>query len=83
MKLEISSKGSNGAAFQLHNLFYPDFDPLKYAVEGGKSLVDISNVHYDSKGNYSFSLHGPNGFVRQFTGNVNDPDLSATIDYDP
>lgn len=83
LKLEISSNGKNGAAFQLHNLLYPDLFPLKYTVEGEKSLIDTSNVHFDSSGNYSFSLHGPNGYVRQFTGNVNDPDLNVTLEYEP
>jgi phospholipase C len=83
LKLEISSSGKNGAPFQLHNLLFPDLFPLKYAVEGGKTLIDTQNINFDSNGNYSFSLHGPNGFVRQFSGNINQPDPMATLVYRP
>lgn len=66
---EISNTGEQGAAFQLHNLLIPEERPKKYAVEASMKLNDT--LYADYQGNYSFSLHGPNGFVRQFQGNLN------------
>lgn len=67
--MTIVNLGETGAAFQLYDNLVPDLKPRKYAVKANSSLVE-NNIFYNSQGNYSFSLHGPNGFVRKFSGNA-------------
>ena len=57
--------------------------PKKYTVEANKSISDT--VLIDSEGNYSYSLHGPNGFVREWSGNYNNNTqyLASNIQYIP
>jgi phospholipase C len=61
--LAIENRGPAGAAFTL----YPTGagDPRFYAVGAGQRLEDVAPV---SGGTYDFALHGPNGFLRTFTG---------------
>ena len=67
--MTIVNSGETGAAFQLYDILFPDLKPKKYAVKANSSLVE-TNIFYNSQGNYSFNLHGPNGFVRKFSGNA-------------
>lgn len=69
IEMTVTNTGSTGGAFQLYDLLVPDLKPKKYAVKANSSLVE-DGIYYNSQGNYSFSLHGPNGFVRQFSGNA-------------
>ena len=68
-KLRIENKGAAGAAFQVHNYLIPGLQPYKYTVEAGKTLEN--DLFIVSGGNYSYYLHGPNGFVRGFEGIIN------------
>jgi len=54
--------------------------PRKYAVEGGKSV--LHNFTTPATVGYGFSLHGPNGFVRQFGGKTK-PLGDVSLRYDP
>lgn len=81
--ITINNTGTGGAAFQMIDA--PNLktrSPRKYAVEGGKSIVDAPQPI--DAGYYSFSLYGPNGFVRQFAGDsINAPSgISAKMTYD-
>lgn len=58
-----------GVAFQLYDLMKPNRNPRKYAVKASSTLVEDSLL-YTGAGNYSYSLYGPNGFVRFFSGNA-------------
>ena len=51
--------------------------PLKYTVEGGKTLSSVVSVSTGSR--YGYSAHGPNGFVRQFMGVAKAPTGSAMV----
>lgn len=68
--MNITNSGSGGAPFLFYNLKYPDLKPKKYAVEAFKSLFE-DDLLFDSAGEFSYSLHGPNGYVRVFTGSFN------------
>jgi phospholipase C len=83
--LQLANDGAAGAPFQMYDLQRPSaaVTVKKYAVEGGKSISD----RLAFEGAYGFSLLGPNGFARQFMGNVSSADaacaqLSAKLTYD-
>lgn len=64
LAVEFSNTGTAGAAFQAYDLLSPKAFPLKYTVEAGKTLQDSWPIQKT----YNWSVHGPNGFVRQFSG---------------
>lgn len=72
LTLTINNTGNLGAVFYLYDLVEPHNPPLKYTVETGKALTDAISLPTKSNnggsGSFSFSLHGPNGFTRQFAG---------------
>ena len=53
----------------MYDLLKPNRNPRKYAVKANSSLVEDA-LQYNAVGNYSYSLYGPNGFVRFFSGNA-------------
>ena len=78
--MTIVNSGQTGAAFQLYDNLVPDLKPRKYAVKANSTLVE-DGIFYNSQGNYSYSLHGPNGFVRKFSGNAMvDQDIKFNVD---
>ena len=94
LALSINSTGAvggvsgGGAAFLLLNAAAPSVTPRKYAVEAGKAVAEaISLAPAALNGTrYALALHGPNGFVRQFGGDVADaraPALGAALAYAP
>lgn len=70
--ITIQAKGSAGGAFQLYDWKNEDSIIKKYTVHSGAEITGELNVN----GEYDFSLHGPNGFVRHFKGTINQ--LSGT-----
>jgi phospholipase C len=52
-----------------------DIHPRPYAVETRKNVTDILEV--ESSGVYSYRLLGPNGFVREFAGDVSAVEASG------
>lgn len=78
--LKINNTGLAGAAFILYNITdLKGSTPRKYVVEAGKAIKDVLSVRSSP---FTFSLYGPNGFVRQFGGEISDR-VSARVDYDP
>lgn len=75
VSLEIASNGKAGAAFQLYDMSNPNRAPKKYTVSAGMTLVDA----LPADPAYNFSLHGANGFVRQFSGVANGPSFTCTV----
>lgn len=77
LTVSISNTGSAGAAFIVYD--YAQLTrPRKYAVEAGKAVADMWHGHLLT-GKYDLSLHGPNGFVRKFTGTTK-PSQTAGLD---
>lgn len=79
LTLVIKNTGKAGGVFNLYDLISPSYGPRKYTVEAGKTLQD--DFSFKMTGNYNLSLHGPNGFVRKFQGNVSTAPLEATLEY--
>jgi phospholipase C len=44
-----------------------------YAVTAGSSVNDEWMIENFDGGIYDLSVHGPNGFYREFKGDMNDP----------
>ena len=74
---EVFGDKSIGAPF---NIYIPGTDilPRNYAVLAGDSLIDEWAIDQ----NYHLQVYGPNGFFREFTGNVNDPLLNVMVEYE-
>jgi len=63
--------------------------PRRYTVEGAKQVSDVWLLTSSApdRGGYSLRLHGPNGFLRSFSGNVStvssatsNPEISIAYD---
>ena len=67
LNLRFFAKGESGGAFQLYDFINPKNAPRKYTLHGKSTLEDSLNIGEK----YDFSVHGPNGFVRRFTGKSN------------
>jgi len=63
--IKISNVGSVGAAFSVHNYGPSNPTPMQYTIEAGRALTSTW-----TDAGYNISLHGPNGFVRKFSGNA-------------
>jgi phospholipase C len=65
----FSNTGSQGAVFHVYDQNNLARIPRRYTLEAGKQLNDTA-WSGDTNGNYNLSVYGPNGFVRQFSGNA-------------
>ena len=69
--LTFANTGSVGAAFIAYWMPMADAQTTyHYTIEAGKSLT-ATPVAIGSDGVYDWAVHGPNGFLREFRGNVN------------
>jgi phospholipase C len=78
LALTISNTGGAGAGFILYGR--GGGEPRFYTVEAGKSLVDLITLE---GGAYDVDLHGPNGFLRGFRGDLGKlvaPEADARFD---
>jgi phospholipase C len=72
LSLRLANMGTTGVAF----IAYRDpmssaQEPYHYTVEAGKSLLAKPPMSVGDKGVYDWSVFGPNGFMREFRGDVN------------
>ncbi len=67
LTLEFINTGRAGATFLVYTANSLDA-PLSYTVEAGKRLKDRLPVA--ATGDYDFSVHAPNGFLRRFAGKL-------------
>ncbi|MGN6617306.1 MAG: alkaline phosphatase family protein, partial [Ilyomonas sp.] len=61
------------------------FEPVRawhFAVNAGDSLTEKWPLDAFKDKNYHLRLYGPNGFFREFMGNVNDPELLVHCEYE-
>ncbi len=73
--------GKAGAAFQV----YDNTDrsgPWRYTIESGKNHVTSQWHDAGPIENYDLSVHGPNGFFRQFRGAIKQTEADAHLAYD-
>ncbi|WP_432259042.1 phosphocholine-specific phospholipase C [Cupriavidus sp. TMH.W2] len=64
-RVEFINAGRAGAAFQVYAANSLEA-PRTYTVEAGKRLAD--SLLPGPGGGFNYTVHGPNGFVRQFAG---------------
>ncbi|WP_447778113.1 phosphocholine-specific phospholipase C [Variovorax boronicumulans] len=67
------SSGKAGAVFHVYDELHLDRIPRRYVVEAGKRLEGSWDVSYD-RGAYRLWVLGPNGFHRQFVGDLREQD---------
>jgi phospholipase C len=63
--IDFINEGRTGACFQVRSANLPN-GPWYYTIEAGKSLSATWSV----QGAYDLGVHGPNGFVRHFRGDL-------------
>ena len=85
--VSINVTGAAGAPFLLLDaLNLETAAPRKFAVEAGKAITDTPQPLLPAgSSKYAFSLHGPNGFVRQFAGDAKQASaagLASAMTYD-
>ena len=66
--IDFANRGDAGAHFHVYSNNRVD-GPWRYTVEAGKSLREAFGTA-TTNGVYTFTVYGPNGFVRQFGGTV-------------
>jgi phospholipase C len=67
LALTLRNSGRSGASFIVYSSVRSD-GPWYYAVEAGKAIA--SETWNWSTATYDLSVHGPNGFLRQFKGST-------------
>jgi phospholipase C len=84
----LVNSGKTGAAFSAYDLEVPSRSPRRYALDPGTQLSD-SWTRSQLKGTkYSIALHGANGFLRVFRGDLAtrvgvrtaDPEIEVSYD---
>lgn len=68
LRIEFANRGDQGAHFTVYAANRTD-GPWRYTVGAHRTLhaeFDLATTH----GAYAYSVYGPNGFVRMFSGNV-------------
>ncbi|MDQ0587659.1 phosphocholine-specific phospholipase C [Variovorax paradoxus] len=72
VQLLFANSGQAAAVFHVYDkLHLPDRLPRRYVVEPGKQLDGHWNAMSDDAGLYDLWVLGPNGFHRQFKGDLN------------
>jgi phospholipase C len=78
---EFFADRSCGAPFRLYNGMAEQLNVRHYAVAAGKNLNDSLPLTLSGDANYHVTIHGPNGFYREFEGDKNDPYLDISLAY--
>ena len=68
--LTFSNTGTQGAVFHVYDELNLSRYPRRYTVEAGKTISDDWNAVTDNQGAYSLWVLGPNGYHRQFQGDL-------------
>lgn len=74
--IELVNDGAAGAAFQIYDNSHRS-GPWRYTIESGKSHATCLWHEAGTLARYDLSLHGPNGFFRQFRGRIPPSDVPA------
>ena len=85
--IDFANTGESGAAFYVYDGKKPNDNPRRYTISAGDTLSD----HWltsETQGSYDLSVHGPNGYMCQFQGNMAEvapkgkPNPEVTVRYD-
>jgi phospholipase C len=83
--IDLGNSGAAGAAFQVYDNT-GRLGPWRYTIESGKSHSTCLWQDGATTDEYDLSVHGPNGFFRQFRGRLHGPDreheAEARLAYD-
>lgn len=79
LSLKFNNSGAAGMGLQLFDRVQRQNNPRKYTVEAGKVLQDFITLN---ESHFGYSLHGPNGFVRQWGGPVANALGDSQLRYD-
>ncbi|MFD2420726.1 phosphocholine-specific phospholipase C [Amycolatopsis pigmentata] len=77
LTITFANLGQAGATFLVTSASTAG-GPWTYTVEAGKELS--GDLALPAGGPYDFTVHGPNGFLRRFTGSTAGPEVSAGHD---
>jgi phospholipase C len=77
LALTFRNDGAAGAVFHVYDRTHLERIPRRYTVEAGRSLTDSWEVG----GGYDLWVLGPNGFVREFSGHAEAPEIDVTLVY--
>jgi phospholipase C len=83
--LGFRNTGRVGAVLHVYDRLHLDRTPKRYTVEAGKELTDTWSLQAD-EGRYDLWVYGPNGFVREFRGQLTrhlTAHPEAELRYDP
>ncbi|WP_433887514.1 phosphocholine-specific phospholipase C [Streptomyces sp. CA-111067] len=64
------SRGTLGAGFAAYTVNYRSYDNWRYTLPAGGSISDYFSAQTYGGGLYDFDLHGPDGYLRGFKGDV-------------
>jgi phospholipase C len=67
-EIHFANTGNQGAHFYVYSSNRTD-GPWSYTVGAGRDIKETFDVS-GTQGVYAFTVHGPNGFVRQFNGAI-------------
>lgn len=81
VRKEIFGDRAAGSPFQVY-CYGPAFSNRSYAVKPGDLLNDVWTSKDFGDDLYHFKVHGPNGFFREFKGNVNDAPVEVVCRYE-
>ncbi|MCW2943894.1 MAG: plcN [Actinoallomurus sp.] len=77
--IDFANHGKVGATFHVTSATDAN-GPWTYTVEPGRRVSDGWSPAPGGQGAYDFSVHGPNGFLRQFKGHAGGPEVTASHD---
>jgi phospholipase C len=75
--LTFRNEGDAGAVFHVYDRSHLERIPRRYTVEAGRSLTD----RWETTGQYDLWVMGPNGFVREFSGKAEAPEIDVALTY--
>lgn len=79
---DVFGKQAVGSPFNAYAYGVPDGMQVRsYAVTAGDALTDSWEISNFAGGAYHLQVDGPNGFMREFHGDGNDPVLDVQVEY--
>jgi phospholipase C len=81
LDLTFRNEGAAGAIFHVYDRAHLERIPRRYTVEAGRSHT----ARWEIAGGVPYDLWvlGPNGFVREFAGNADTPEIDVALAYRP
>ncbi|WP_406288810.1 phosphocholine-specific phospholipase C [Embleya sp. NBC_00896] len=68
--IEVANTGRLGAGFSMYTVNHRQFGAWQYTVPAGGTVEDFFSAQGVSGGPYDIDVHGPDGYLRGFKGDV-------------